>query len=91
MFLRAQQEQEKLFELSNLAQNVENENAFSQNAIWSAINNHTFTPEDEITFASYFRRYEDLYTTDCTNWADFKKVRLPLRKLGTVEHTKIVN
>ena len=67
MFLRAQQEQEKLFELSNRGQNVETETTFSQKAIWSAIDNFTYAPEDEITFASYFRRYEDLYNTDSAN------------------------
>ena len=91
MFLRTQQEQEKLFELSNRGQNVENENAFSQNAIWSAIDNFTYASEDEIAFASHFRRYEDFYNTDCTNWIDFKKFRLLLRKLGTVDHAKFVN
>ena len=80
MFLRIQKEQKKLFEQSNRGQNVENENAFSQNAIWSAINNFTYVSEDEITFPSYFSWYEDLYTTYCANWADFKKVRLLLRK-----------
>ena len=39
---------------------------------------------------SYFRRYEDLYTTDCANWSDSKKVPLLLRKLGTTKHTKFI-
>ena len=52
MFLRTQQELEKLFELSNRSQNVENENACSQNAIRSGIDNFTYVLEDEITFAS---------------------------------------
>ena len=84
MFLRTQQEQEKLFELSNRGQNVKNENEFSKNAIWSAVDNFTYAPEDEITFAPYFRRCKDLHN-------DFKKVHLLLRKLGTVEHAKFVN
>ena len=81
MFLRIQQEQEKLFEQSNRGQNIEYYNVFSQNVIWSAIDNFTYASEDEITFASYFRRYKDLNNTDCANWADFKKVHLLLRKL----------
>ena len=28
---------------------------------------------------------------DRSNWPDHKKVRLVLRKLGAVEHTKLVN
>ena len=55
------------------------------NVIWSAIDNFTYAPKNEITFVSYFRRYENLYHTDCANWADFKK------KLGIFEHTKIAN
>ena len=37
------------------------------------------------TFSSYFHRYEDLYKMDCSNCS--KKVRLMLRKLGTVKYT----
>ena len=55
MCLRTQQEQEKAFEPSKRGHNVKNEKAFSQNAIWSAVANFTYSPEDEITFASYFR------------------------------------
>ena len=77
-----------MFELSNSGQNVKNENVFSQNAIWSAIDNFPYAPEVEITFASYCKRYEDLDNTDCAN---FKKVRLQLRKLDTVDHTKFFN
>ena len=91
MFLRFQQEQKKLFQLSNRSHNVENENTFSQNAIWSAIDNFTCAPKDEIKFTSYFRRYEDLYNTDCTNLVDFMMVCKLLRNLGIVEHTKFVN
>ena len=69
-----------MYELSNRGQNVENENAYSQNAIWRAIDNFTYAPEDEITFASYFRRYEDHYNTNCANWADFEKVHSPQKK-----------
>ena len=90
MFLRTQQEHEKFLELSSRSQNIENENALSQNAIWSAIDDFSYAPEDEIKFDSYFRRYEDLYITECANWTDFKKVSL-LRKWGTVEHIKFVS
>ena len=60
LFLRTQDEQENFFELSNRGQNVKNENATSRNAIWSAIDNFIYIPQDEITFTSYFRRYDDL-------------------------------
>ena len=32
-----------------------------------------------------------IYITDCADWTDAKKVRLLLRKLGTVEHNKFVD
>ena len=34
---------------------------------------------------------DTMNSTLCANWAYFTKVRLQLRKLGTVEHTNIVN
>ena len=48
----------KLFGIFNRSQNVAKENA-----IWKAIDTFTNAAEDRITFASYFRRYEDLYKT----------------------------
>ena len=78
MLLQAQNEQRQWYIMSNKSQNEDSENAFSQNAIWSAIEDFKYAPEEEITFASYFKRYEDLYITDCASWADHKKVRLLL-------------
>lgn len=91
MFLQTQNEQRHLYNISINGQNEDSENAFSQNAIWSAIENFKFAPEEEITFASYFKRYENLYNADCASWADHKKVRILLKKLGTAEYTKFVN
>ena len=76
MLLPTQKELEKLFNVSNRRQNIENENEFSEDAIWSATDNFTYDPEDEIIFVSYFRKYEDLFKTDCANLANFKKVNL---------------
>ena len=50
-----------------------------------------YAPDEDKTFEAYYRRYEDIYITDCANWTDAKKVRLLLRKLGTVEHNKFVD
>lgn len=47
-------------------------------------------PGNEMTLALYFKRYGEPYNTECANWADFKKVRLLIRKLGTAEYTKFV-
>ena len=52
---------------------MENEFSFSENAIRSATENLSYSAEEEVTFTSYFKWYEDLYATDCTNWSDSKK------------------
>ena len=91
ILLRSQQEQRNLLELTNRGQISENENVFSQYTIWSAIDDFTHSPDEDRTFTSNFRRFEDLYAADCMNWADSKKVNILLRKLGTTEHTKFDN
>ena len=78
ILLQTQQEQRNLLELINRGQISENENAFSQNTIWSSIDNFTCSPDEDITITSYFRRFEDLYATDCVNWVDSKKFGLLL-------------
>ena len=50
-----------------------------------------YAPDEDKIFEAYYRRYEDIYITDCAHWTDAKKVRLLLRKLGTVEHHKFVD
>ena len=80
--------QKQILELTSRGSPTENEFSFSQNTIWSAIENFSYSPEEDVTFMSYFKRYEDLYTTDCSNWSDSKKVLL--RKLGTTEHIKFI-
>ena len=62
---------------------------FSDDAIVNAIAEFNYMPEEEVTFSSYFRKYEDLYKTDSANWSNHKRVRL--RKLGAIEHTNFVN
>ena len=50
-----------------------------------------YLPEEDETFEASFRRYEDLFTVDCEDWTNAKKVRLLLRKLGTTEYSKFVD
>ena len=50
-----------------------------------------YAPDKDKTFKAYYRRYEDIYNTDCAEWTDAKKIRLLLRKLGTMEHSKFVD
>ena len=63
---------------------------FRRTPIWSAIENFAYSPKEDVTFASYFWRYEVLYKTDCGNWSNSKKSRL-LSKFCTTEHTKFEN
>ena len=70
ILLQTQQDQRNLLELTNGGQIIENENVCSQNTICGAIDNLTYSPDEDITIASYSRIFEDLYAIDCTNWAD---------------------
>ena len=56
--------QKQVLELTSRGNSIANEFSVSQNTIWSAIENFPYSPEEDVTFASYFRRYEDLYKTD---------------------------
>ena len=71
--------------------NVDDENAFSQSAIWAAIDTFHHEPEKGLTFENYYRRFEDTFKVDCSQWSDAKKSRLLLRKLGQAEHEKFVD
>ena len=78
-------------ELTSRGNSIENVFSFSQKTIWSTIENFSCPHKEDVTFASYFSRYENLYKRDCGNWSDLKKIRLLLSKLWTTEHTKFVN
>ena len=55
--------------------------------MWNALETFSYAPDEDKTFEAYYRRYEDIYITDCADWTDAKKkFRLLLRKLGTVEY-----
>ena len=54
--------------------------------MWDALEIFSYAPDEDKTFEAYYRRYEDIYITDCADWTDVKKVRLLQRKLGIVDH-----
>ena len=86
------QKQEKtLFKCLSNNQPTDSTTTFTQNAVWNELETFSHTPDEDKTFEVYYRRYEDIYITDCADWTDTKKVRLLLRKLGTVEHYKFVD
>ena len=85
-----QLEFQQVLELTSCRNSIENDFFFAEHHLdcdWEIFP----LSEEDVTFASYFRRYEDLYKTDCWNWSDSKKICLRLCKLDTSEHTKYVN
>ena len=82
------------FELLTKAVSVgkdDNEVTFNQSEILSAMDIFTYNVENDLTFEKYYRRYEDIFQIDFKSWPDQKKLRLLLRKLGSVEHSKFVD
>ena len=47
----------------------------SRSGIKVKFSRHTFSyaPDEDKTFEAYYRRYEDIYITDCADWTDAKK------------------
>lgn len=84
--------QNKILEITEKRKekNLQND-SFPENTIWNSIEIFTYSPDEEITFAEYYKKYTDVYNEDCQSWSEGKKVRLLLSKLGTAEHNKLVN
>ena len=62
--------------------------SFPLNAVANLIRELTHNLEEDITFASYFRRYENIFRIEYKTWTNKKKVHLLLRKLSPAEHKK---
>ncbi|VDP57354.1 unnamed protein product [Schistosoma mattheei] len=52
----------------------------------NAIHEFNFDGVAGVTFESWFKKYEDLFYIDLCKLDDASKVRILLRKLGTMEH-----
>ena len=63
----------------------------SVDGITNSISEFTYDPDANITFDTWFRRYEDLFRVDFADKDDAWKVRLLLRKLGPTELDKYCN
>ncbi|BHF76518.1 hypothetical protein SprV_0501961600 [Sparganum proliferum] len=50
-----------------------------------------YDPQAQITFDSWYKRYQDLFSVDLAAQDDAWKVRLLLRKLGLAEHERYAN
>nr|VZI29775.1 unnamed protein product [Spirometra erinaceieuropaei] len=59
--------------------------------ITGSITEFLYDPQAHITFDSWYKRYEDLFSVDLVAQDDAWKVRLLLRKLGPAEHERYAN
>ncbi|BHF79293.1 hypothetical protein SprV_0602241300 [Sparganum proliferum] len=59
--------------------------------IAGSITESLYDPQAHITFDSWYKRYEDLFSVDLAAQDDAWKVRLLLRKLGPAEHERYAN
>nr|VZI46396.1 unnamed protein product [Spirometra erinaceieuropaei] len=59
--------------------------------IAGSITEFLYDPQAYITFDSWYKRYEDLFSVDLAAQDDAWKVRLLLRKLGPAEHERYAN
>ncbi|CAH8535475.1 unnamed protein product [Dicrocoelium dendriticum] len=70
---------------------VQNNGKPSADAMISSVNEFIFDPDSGLIFDAWFRRYEDVFRAELSGLDDASKVRLLLRKLGTVEHDRYIN
>ena len=72
-FLDLQKQQEALFKSLSNNQPTDSTTIFTPNAVWNALATFSYAPDEDKTFEAYYRRYEDIYITDCGDWTDAKK------------------
>lgn len=88
------QQQMKLMELLTQQMStasVKSNDQLSVDAICNSITVFSFDPASNVTFNTWFKRYEDIFHIDLAKQDDSWKVRTLLHKLGTTEHDKYVN
>ncbi|XP_062553858.1 uncharacterized protein K02A2.6-like [Armigeres subalbatus] len=68
-----------------------NNQEFIIESLSSGITEFMYDPENGVTFAAWFSRYEDLFHEDAKNLDEAAKVRLLLRNIGTVAHQKYIS
>ena len=72
-FLKLQKQQEALFKSLRNNQPIDSTTIFTKNAVWNALKTFSYAPDEDKTFEAYYRRYEDIYITNCADWTDAKK------------------
>nr|VZI24091.1 unnamed protein product [Spirometra erinaceieuropaei] len=79
--------------LSNLSMGQSSAAGGSQSVdhIAGSITEYLYNPQAHITFDSWYKQYEDLFSVDLVAQGDAWTVRLLLRKLGPAEHDRYAN
>ena len=72
-FLELQKQQEALFKSLSNNQPTESTTIFTQNAVWNALKTFSYASDEDKAFEAYYRRYEEIYITNCADWTDTKK------------------
>ena len=49
-----------------------NTNSFIQDLVINSVGQFKYNPEEEVTFVTYFRHYEEMIQKDCEKWLDKK-------------------
>ncbi|VDQ03246.1 unnamed protein product [Trichobilharzia regenti] len=60
----------------------------SVDGIVNSISQFNYNPDANVTFDTWYQRYEDLFTVDFASQDDAWKVRVLLRKLGPAEYER---
>ncbi|BHF64763.1 hypothetical protein SprV_0200777000 [Sparganum proliferum] len=76
---------------SSMGQSGAAGSSHSLSHIASSITEFLYDPQAHITFDSWYKRYEDLFSVDLAAQDDAWKVRLLLRKLGPAEPERYAN
>lgn len=84
---------EKLTQQMNLNKNGLTDVSAKSHAdcIIDSIHEFHFDGVAGVTFESWYKKYEDVFNVDLETFDDAAKVRVLLRKLGTIEHERYTN
>ena len=66
-FLDLQKQQEAPFKRLSNNQPTDSTTIFSQNAVRNVLKTFSYAPDEDKTLEVYYRRYEDIYITDCAD------------------------
>ena len=88
-FRELQKHQEALFKSLSNNQPTDSTAVFTQNAVWNAVETFIYAPDKNKTFEAKYRRYEDIYITDCADWTDTKKSSATTTKARNYETQQV--